>query len=186
MDAKLLKGMNEHLKLEFKASHEYRAMSVWLSANDLPGFATWMRQQSTDELMHAQKFIDHIVERDAKAVLPAVAQPPSSWKTVEALCAHVLQNEQAVTASINDLYAMAEAAKDRPAIVLLQWFVNEQMDESRPHQARRHDRCRPAHDRPGAGQGRDARHAGVARRGRRPVGPSPCRCGAGTRRPTAR
>ena len=129
MDAKLLKGMNEHLKLEFKASHEYRAMSVWLSANDLPGFATWMRQQSADELMHAQKFIDHIVERDAKAVLPAVAQPPSSWKTVEALCAHVLQNEQAVTASINDLYAMAEAAKDRPAIVLLQWFVNEQMEE---------------------------------------------------------
>jgi ferritin len=24
---------------------------------------------------------------------------------------------------------MAEAAKDRPAIVLLQWFVNEQMEE---------------------------------------------------------
>jgi len=38
-------------------------------------------------------------------------------------------NEQAVTASINNLYAMAEAAKDRPAIVLLQWFVNAQMEE---------------------------------------------------------
>ena len=129
MDAKLLKGMNEHLKLEFKASHEYLAMSVWLSANDLPGFATWMRKQSGDELLHAQKFIDHMVERDEKAVLPAVAQPPMVWKSVEALCTHVLQNEQAVTASINELYATAEAAKDRPAVVLLQWFVNEQMEE---------------------------------------------------------
>lgn len=129
MDAKLLKGMNEHLTLEFKASHEYLAMSVWLAANDLPGFATWMRQQSGDELLHARKFIDHLVERDQKAVLPGVAQPPSSWKSVEALCTHVLQNEQAVTASINNLYAMAESAKDRPAIVLLQWFVNEQMEE---------------------------------------------------------
>ena len=129
MDAKLLKGMNEHLKLEFKAAHEYLAMSVWLSSNDLPGFATWRRQQSADELTHAQKFIDHMVERDDKAELPAVAQPPSSWETVEALCAHVLKNEQAVTASINELYAMAETAKDRPAVVLLQWFVNEQMEE---------------------------------------------------------
>ena len=30
MNAKLLKGINEHLKLEFKASHEYLAMSLWL------------------------------------------------------------------------------------------------------------------------------------------------------------
>lgn len=129
MHAKLLKGMNEHLTLEFKASHEYRAMSVWLAANDLPGFASWMKQQADDELLHAQKFIDHMLERDQKVVLPGVAKPPSEWESAEAVCKHVLENEQAVTASINELYAMAEAAKDRPAIVLLQWFVNEQMEE---------------------------------------------------------
>ncbi len=95
MNAKLLKGMNEHLKLEFRASHEYRAMSVWLAANDLPGFASWMQQQSSDELLHAQKFIDHMVERDQKVALPAVPQPPSSWDSAEALCQHVLANEQA-------------------------------------------------------------------------------------------
>jgi ferritin len=129
MNAKLLKGINEHLKLEFKASHEYLAMSVWLSEHDLPGFATWMRQQSSDELLHAQKFIDHLVERDQKVILPGVAQPPMVWESAEALCLHVLSNEQAVTASINELYALAETAKDRPAVVLLQWFVNEQMEE---------------------------------------------------------
>ena len=41
----------------------------------------------------------------------------------------MLKNEQDVTASINELYALAEKAKDRPAIVMLQWFVNEQMEE---------------------------------------------------------
>lgn len=129
MDAKLLKGMNEHLKLEFKASHEYLAMSIWLAENDLPGFAAWMRQQSSDELLHARKFVDHLVERDQKVVLPAVAQPPMTWESAEALCSHVLANEQAVTASINELYALAESTKDRPAVILLQWFVNEQMEE---------------------------------------------------------
>jgi ferritin len=129
MNAKLLKGMNEHLKLEFKAAHEYLAMSAWLASNDLPGFASWMRQQASDELLHAQKFIDHIVERDQRVALPGVAQPPAAWDSAETLCQHVLENELAVTASIDELYAMAEAAKDRPAIVLLQWFVNEQMEE---------------------------------------------------------
>lgn len=129
MNADLLKGLNDHLKLEFRASHEYLAMSVWLAANDLPGFASWMRKQSGDELLHAQRIIDHLVERDQRVALPAVPAPPASWKSAEALCAHVLKNEQDVTASINQLASAAEKTKDRPAIVMLQWFVNEQMEE---------------------------------------------------------
>jgi ferritin len=41
----------------------------------------------------------------------------------------VLKNEREVTASINELYAMAEKAKDRPGVIMLQWFVTEQMEE---------------------------------------------------------
>ncbi len=129
MNDDLLNGLNEHLKLEFRASHEYLGMSIWLAEHDLPGFARWMRQQSSDELLHAQRIIDHLIERDQKVVLPAVPAPPRGWKTAEALCAHVLENEQKVTSSINALYALAEKAKDRPATVMLQWFVNEQMEE---------------------------------------------------------
>lgn len=129
MNDDLLKGLNEHLKLEFRAAHEYLAMAIWLAEHDLPGFASWMRKQSADERLHAQRIIDHLVERDQKVVLPAVPAPPASWKSAEALCEHVLENEQEVTASINNLCAMAEKAKDRPSAVMLQWFVNEQMEE---------------------------------------------------------
>ena len=129
MNSDLLKGLNEHLKLEFRAAHEYLAMSVWLSAHDLPGFSTWMRQQSSDELTHAQRIIDHLLERDQQPVLPAIPAPPKAWKSIETLCLHLLKNEQEVTASINELYAAAEKAKDRPAVVMLQWFVSEQMEE---------------------------------------------------------
>ena len=129
MTKDLLKGLNQHLTLEFRASHEDLAMSIWLAEHDLPGFASWMRKQSSDELLHAGRIIDHLVERDQKVVLPAIAAPPMTWKSAEALCAHVLKNEQQVTASINDLYAVAEKAKDRGAVILLQWFVTEQMEE---------------------------------------------------------
>ena len=129
MNSDLLNGLNEHLKLEFRASHEYLAMAIWLAEHDLPGFSKWMRKQSSDELMHAQRIIDNLVERDQKVVLPEVSAPPSGWPSALELCEHVLKNEQEVTASINDLYAMAEKTKDRPATVMLQWFVNEQMEE---------------------------------------------------------
>jgi ferritin len=62
-------------------------------------------------------------------VLPTIDAPPTSWSSAEALCDHVLKNEQDVTSSINDLYATAEKTKDRPATVMLQWFVTEQMEE---------------------------------------------------------
>jgi ferritin len=129
MTKDLLKGLNDHLKLEFRASHEYLAMSVWLAEHDLPGFATWMRKQSSDETLHAKRIIDHLVERDQKVALPAIAAPKMTWKSAEELCVHVLKNEQDVTASINELYTMAEKAKDRPGVVMLQWFVTEQMEE---------------------------------------------------------
>lgn len=129
MNAELLEGLNEHLTLEFRAAHEYLAMAVWLSGHDLPGFASWMRQQSNDELGHANRVIDHLLERDQDIRLPAVPEPPSEWASAEALVAHVLRNEQEVTASISALYELAERTSDRPAQVMLQWFVNEQMEE---------------------------------------------------------
>jgi ferritin len=129
MNSDLLKGLNDHLKLEFRAAHEYLAMSIWLAGHDLPGFSTWMKQQSAGELTHAQRIIDHLIACDQAPVLPAVPAPPKSWKTIEALCAHVLRNEQEVTASINNLYALAEKAKDRATTVMLQWFVTEQIEE---------------------------------------------------------
>ena len=129
MNAELLKGLNDHLRLEFRAAHEYLAMSIWLAKHDLPGFALWMRKQSGDELMHANKIIDHLVERDQTVTLPPIGQPPSDWSSAEGLVGHVFRNEQEVTASINNLYEMAGRTTDHPAQMLLQWFVNEQMEE---------------------------------------------------------
>ena len=118
MNTDLLADLNEHLRLEFRAAHEYLAMSIWLSAHDLPGFSAWMRQQSTDELGHAQA-----------VKLPAIPEPPTDWLDAVSVAAHVLRNEQEVTASIAALYEAAEGAGDRGAQVMLQWFVNEQMEE---------------------------------------------------------
>jgi ferritin len=129
MDAELHKSLNEHLTLEFEAFHRYHALSIWFDLNDLPGFATWMRQQSTDELGHAKRIIDHLLERDLAVELPKLAKPPTEWKSPVEAVEGVMASEQTVTASINKLYSMADKTSDRPAMIMLQWFVNEQVEE---------------------------------------------------------
>ena len=59
---------------------------------------------------------------------PSAAEHEASCLAEKAVEA-VLASEQAVTRSIEGLYDLAEKAGDRAAILLLQWFVQEQMEE---------------------------------------------------------
>ena len=124
MTPDLLTGLNAHLTLEFRASHEYLAMSIWLAEHDLPGFSKWMRQQSSDELMHAQRIIDHLVERDQKVQLPSVDAPPMEWNNAEALCAHVLKNGQASGA----LFAAASTNGDATYVANVSLAAGDWLD----------------------------------------------------------
>src|SRR3712207_7461693 len=42
---------------------------------NLPGFAHWMRAQSREEMEHAMKFYDFILDRSGHVVLQAIDQP---------------------------------------------------------------------------------------------------------------
>lgn len=129
MNKELHESLNAHLAHEFEAFHRYHALAIWFSLHDLPGFAVWMRQQSTDELGHAKRIIDHLLGRDLSVELPKLSKPKMEWASASAAVEAVMQSEKEVTASINRLYTLAEKAGDRPATIMLQWFVNEQVEE---------------------------------------------------------
>jgi len=129
MDKELHRRLNEHLQLEFSAAHTYLAMSLWFELRNLPGFAAWLRRQSAEESAHAHRFIQHLVERDLSVELPAVPKPPTDWKSPREAIESVLASEENVTRSIDALYDLAEKVSDRAARNLLQWFVDEQVEE---------------------------------------------------------
>lgn len=129
MDQKLQHKLNEHLTLEYGAFHHYNALSIWFDLNDLPGFAGWMKEQSTDELSHAQRIVDHLVDRDLEVTLPAIDKPTMKWQSARAAVQTVLDSEQKVTASIEKLYSLAEKVGDRAAMIMLDWFIKEQVEE---------------------------------------------------------
>lgn len=128
MERAMVEALNEHLKLEYAAWHKYLSMSLWAELHDLPGFAGWLRKQADDELGHAQRIVDHLVERDQEAVIPSIASD-RNWSSPAEVAQRVLEGEQKVTASIHGLYDLAEKHNDRAAMIMLQWFVNEQVEE---------------------------------------------------------
>ena len=51
-------AINEQIKNELYSSYLYLAMSAYCEANNLPGFAHWLRVQSQEEIEHAIKVLE--------------------------------------------------------------------------------------------------------------------------------
>ncbi len=124
-------ALNEQVKNEFYSAHIYLAMSSWFEGQSLPGFAKWMRVQYQEELVHGLKIFDFISDRDGRALVSGFDTPPADWKSPLNVFENSYAHEQKVTAMINNLYTLAVKENDYPTIVLLQWFINEQVEEEK-------------------------------------------------------
>ncbi|MCE5186837.1 MAG: ferritin [Planctomycetaceae bacterium] len=128
---KIEKAFNQQINAETYSAYLYLSMSAALERMNLPGFANWMRVQAQEEMTHAMKFFQHIIERGGKVVLAAIDAPPIDWKNVTEIFKEALGHEEKVTGLINDLVDLAAAEKDHAASPMLQWFVNEQIEEEK-------------------------------------------------------
>lgn len=124
-------ALNNQINHEFYASYLYLAMSAYLDDANYPGFAQWMRVQSQEEYGHAMKIFNYINDRDGKVVLKAIQQPQTEFKSPLEVFSMALEHERKVTGMINDLYSMAMKENDYPTQVMLQWFINEQVEEEK-------------------------------------------------------
>lgn len=124
-------AMNDQINKELFSAYLYLSMAAHFENKNLAGFAHWMRIQEAEEREHAMKFYDFILERGGQVILRAIDAPASTWNSNLELFKEVAEHEAKVTASINSLYELALAEKDYPAQVMLQWFINEQVEEEK-------------------------------------------------------
>lgn len=125
----LEKAFNDQVSLELTAALVYRQLGIDMEAIDLPGIASWFRAQADEEMVHAYKFIDHMIDRDAhpriEALKVEIAPATTALEAFEASLAH----EQHVSEAIRELYRKAEAEGDLDSRPILNWFVDEQLEE---------------------------------------------------------
>lgn len=122
-------AMNDQIKAELDSAYLYLALAAHLERLNLKGFAHWLRLQWEEELVHALKLYDFLLQRDAVVELKALNQPTFTAQTPLDIFTDVLAHEQYITRCINDLYALAVEENDYASQTLLQWFVTEQLEE---------------------------------------------------------
>ncbi|MBO1768443.1 MULTISPECIES: ferritin [Allobranchiibius] len=123
-------AFSAQITLELRASIVYRQLAIDMGKLDLPGVSAWLRHQADEEIVHANKFIDHASDRDNRPVIGTIDGPDAEPVSSVLRCFELaLQHEQKVSASIRELYRTAESEGDLDSRPLLDWFLAEQIEE---------------------------------------------------------
>jgi ferritin len=122
-------ALNKHTNAELYSSYLYLSMSAYFQSVNLAGFSAWMRVQAREELAHAMKFYDYVIERGGRVTLQPVEAPRSQWDSPLAAFEDAYRHEQKVTGLINQLVDEAVQTRDHATNNVLRWFVSEQVEE---------------------------------------------------------
>lgn len=131
LNTKVENAMNDQLNVELQSAYEYLSMSAYCEEQSLPGFAAWLRVQWDEELQHAMKFYNFILDRDGHVSLKELPKPRSDYKSVLDIFETALKQERSVTASIHGLYQLVEKEQDYASQAWLDWFATEQVEEEK-------------------------------------------------------
>jgi len=109
---KVEQALNQQIKVEAESSQFYLAMASWAETEGINGTAAFLYKHSDEERVHMMKLVRFVNERGGHAIVPALAQPPVKFDSVQTIFKSLLEHEIAVTQSIE------EVVEDGPFYVL--------------------------------------------------------------------
>ncbi len=129
LSKKLHNTLNDQINAEYYSGYLYLAMSSYLESISMDGCANWMRIQAQEELMHGMKIYNYLIDRGERVLLQPLEKPPHEWGSVLEAFVAAHNHEQKMTGMINGLADLAQTEKDFATSNLMQWFVDEQVEE---------------------------------------------------------
>lgn len=129
INKKIEEAINSQINAEMFSAYLYKSMSAYFSDINLNGMAAWMNVQAQEEMTHALKFYDYVIERGGRVRLMAIEEPAFDWGSPIEVFKASYEHEQYITGRINDLADLAIKEKDHATGIMLQWFVTEQVEE---------------------------------------------------------
>lgn len=125
----MLNELNNQVNEELYSAYLYQAMSAYSADKGLPGVAIWLDNQAQEEMIHARKIYDYVLERGGKVRLLGIKEPPMEYGELLDIFKASLAHEQHITGRINFLVSMARKEDDFATDNFLQWFIAEQVEE---------------------------------------------------------
>ena len=129
LSEKMNEALNVQANRELYSSYLYLSMSYYFESISMSGFASWMRVQAGEELVHTMKMLDYVANAGGRAKMLAVEAPQLSWASPLNAFQHVWDHERVVTGLIHALVNVAVTEKDDATKDFLEWYVKEQVEE---------------------------------------------------------
>lgn len=129
LSKKISEAINEQIKHEFYSAYYYLAIVAWCDSHNLTGAAHFFRLQSQEEWGHGMKFFEYMLDRNGKIQFEELQKPQMEFKSLSGCVSHAFEHEKFVTKRIYDLMDLAHKEKDYATVNLLNWFVEEQVEE---------------------------------------------------------
>jgi ferritin len=122
-------AMNEQIKFELESYYIYLSMVAYFHEQNFDGMAHWMRCQAHEEMVHAMKFFDHIIDRAETVELLDLKQLKTTWKSPLEAWQDAYEHEKFISAKIHGIIKIAREEEDFSSDTLLNWFSKEQIEE---------------------------------------------------------
>ena len=129
MESKLLKGLNEQYNFEIESGYIYISMAHHVKEKGMDGFAHFFYKQAQEEFEHAEKLRNFLFEIDEKPVLEGIKKPQEDFGNFTETFKTALEHEKEVTKRIHKLVDLSVEENDHRVTSLLQWYVDEQVEE---------------------------------------------------------
>jgi ferritin len=131
LSKKMQAALNDQINAELASAHLYLAMSAHCEASSMSGMAAWLRKQAKEEVGHAMKIFDYVIDRSGRVTLDALPKPTATWKDLAVLWGEVFKHERHISSLIHKLAALAAKEEDFTTGAMLQWFLTEQVEEEK-------------------------------------------------------
>ncbi len=126
---KMEEAMNNQINEEMFSAYLYQSMSAFCETKNMEGFANWTAIQAKEEMSHAMKIYRFVLEKGGNINLQAIKAPKVEWESMAKMSEEILGHERHITKCIDDLLEVAREEKDNATQNMLQWFVDEQVEE---------------------------------------------------------
>jgi ferritin len=131
VSVKIADRINLQINREMYSAYLYLAMAARMNEAGYKGVGTWLTVQYHEEMFHAMKFVSYLGDQGAAVKFAKIDEPAFEEKEIKALFQHILKHEQFVTSSLREIMVMAKDEKDYATEGLLQWYIDEQVEEEK-------------------------------------------------------
>ena len=126
---KIEDALNAQINAEMWSAYLYLSMAAYCHAQGQPGMGKWFEVQFKEEQDHAKILFNYVISRNGKVDLRPIEAVPTEWNSILNVFESALRHEQSITESINKLFALTSEENDYATQSMLQWFIDEQVEE---------------------------------------------------------